>query len=120
MIDATTLLGKQVTVTIDRPIGSSHPRHTDIIYPLNYGYIADILAGDGMEIDAYVLGPTLPCISVSGTVIAVVERIDDVEDKLVVVADDRPENHEYTVEQIRTAVDFQERYFASTIVLWKG
>ena len=33
------MLGKIVTVKIDRPIGSSHPKYTDMIYPVNYGYI---------------------------------------------------------------------------------
>ncbi len=31
-------LGKKVTVTIDRPKGSMHPKH-GFMYPVNYGYI---------------------------------------------------------------------------------
>lgn len=29
-----------VTVTVDRPLGSRHPHHPDIVYPVNYGYVA--------------------------------------------------------------------------------
>ena len=50
------MLGETVTVTIDRPMGTYHPNHPDIYYPVNYGYIEGIIAGDGEEQDAYVLG----------------------------------------------------------------
>ena len=30
------MLGKIVTVKVDRPINSIHPKHKDIIYPINY------------------------------------------------------------------------------------
>lgn len=29
-----SFLGKIVTVTIDRPLGSAHPKHDDMIYPI--------------------------------------------------------------------------------------
>ena len=32
-------LGKTVNIKIDRPIGSMHPKHPELIYPINYGYI---------------------------------------------------------------------------------
>ena len=48
------LIGKRVTVKIDRPMGSYHPKHKDIFYPINYGYIEGIMAPDGEEQDAYV------------------------------------------------------------------
>jgi len=48
-------LGKLISVHIDRPIGSIHPKRW-YIYPVNYGYIPDTLNADGEEIDAYVLG----------------------------------------------------------------
>jgi len=49
-------LGTVVTVTIDRPLGTSHPKHPSIVYPINYGYIHGVLAPDGDWQDAYVLG----------------------------------------------------------------
>ena len=78
------MLGKKVTVLIDRKMGSVHPNHPDILYPLNYGHIPGLLAEDGEEQDAYVLGIDHPLDSFTGTVIAIIHREDDVEDKWVV------------------------------------
>mgnify|MGYP002508979944 CR=1 FL=1 len=41
------MIGDIVTVTIDRPLGSYHPEHKDMYYPINYGYIEGIIAPDG-------------------------------------------------------------------------
>ena len=41
-------LNKIVTVKVDRPMGSRHPRH-GFIYPVNYGYIPETISGDGEE-----------------------------------------------------------------------
>ena len=105
-------LGRSVVVTVDRPLGSEHP-DGGMVYPINYGFVAGTVAGDGEEIDAYVLGPEQPVASVSGRVVAIVERTDDVEDKLVVHA----AGPEPGREAIETAVAFQERYFDSTVVV---
>ena len=43
------MIGKRVTVKIDRPMGSYHPKYKDIYYPINYGYIEGIIALDGEE-----------------------------------------------------------------------
>lgn len=43
------MIGKIVKVTVDRPLGSYHPKHKDIYYPINYGYIEGIIALDGEE-----------------------------------------------------------------------
>ena len=51
-----SLLGKTLTITVDRPLGSSHPRYPEMIYPVNYGYVSGIVGGDGMEQDVYLLG----------------------------------------------------------------
>lgn len=77
-------LGTTVEVTIDRPLRSLHPTQDDIVYLLNYGFIANTVAGDGEPIDAYVVGVDIPIESAFGWVVAVVERRDDVENKLVV------------------------------------
>ncbi len=50
------MIGQKVTVKVDRPLGSYHPNHKDIYYPINYGYIEGIIAPDGEEQDAYILG----------------------------------------------------------------
>ena len=101
-------IGKPVHVVVDRPIGY---RHGDIVYPINYGYIPGILAGDGEDQDAYILGVSEPVAEFDGQVIAAIRRKNDCEDKLVVA----PAGAVYHQGQIAEAVRFQERYFVSTI-----
>ena len=40
-------------IVIDRPRGSRHPRLPHIIYPLDYGYLADTTSPDGDGIDVW-------------------------------------------------------------------
>lgn len=105
------MIGDIVTVTVDRPLGSVHPKHPDIIYPINYGFIAGIMAPDGEEQDAYLLGISVPVKTFTGKVIAVIHRFDDVEEKWVVA----PENLRLSKDEIREAVSFQEQYFQTEI-----
>ncbi len=102
---------KLVTVTVDRPLGSCHPRHPDIRYPINYGFVPGVMAPDGEEQDAYILGVEEPVESFTGRLIAVIHRLDDVEDKWVVA----PEDRTFTEAEIREQVRFQERFFHSEI-----
>ena len=99
--------GKTVTVTIDRPLGSYHPQHKNLYYPINYGFVAGILAPDGEEQDAYVLGVDTPVSTFCGRVIAIIHRKNDCEDKWVVA----PADATYTEEDIRAQTYFQEQYF---------
>ena len=105
------MLGKTVKVVVDRPLGSSHPKHEDIVYPVNYGYIPGLMAPDGEEQDAYILGSHEPLQEFEGRVIAIIHRLDDVEDKWVVV----PEGMSFTKEEIIAQVAFQEQYFRTEI-----
>ncbi len=41
------------SVVIDRPRGSSHPRYSHCIYPVDYGYLADTASMDGEGIDLW-------------------------------------------------------------------
>ena len=66
------MLGKLVKVTVDRPLGSYHPKHKDMYYPINYGYIEGIIAGDGEEQDAYIIGIDEPIKEFTGRVIAII------------------------------------------------
>ena len=110
------MLGKTVTVTVDRPLGSFHPEHEDISYPINYGYIKGIMAPDGEEQDAYILGVDVPVKTFTGRVIAIIRRADDVEEKWVAA----PDGVTFTEEEIREAVRFQEQYFQSEVAeMWK-
>lgn len=79
------MIGKIVTVTVDRAMGTYHPKHPDIYYPTNYGYIKGIMAPDGEEQDAYILGVDEPVEEFTGRVIAIIHRKDDVEDRKSVV-----------------------------------
>lgn len=101
------MIGSIVTVTIDRPLGSRHPKHKDIVYPVNYGYVEGIMAPDGEEQDAYVLGVHTPVKKFTGKVIAIIHRFDDVEEKWVVA----PDGHNYSEQEIKEQVHFQEQYF---------
>lgn len=107
------MIGKIVSVTVDRPLGSFHPKHPDIYYPINYGYIAGIMAPDGEEQDAYILGVDVPLQTFTGSVIAVIHRHNDVEDKWVVA----PEGVVFTQEEIAARTYFQEQYFDSEIIM---
>ena len=100
-----------VKVIVDRPMGSAHPKHDDLIYPVNYGYVEGIIAGDGEEQDTYILGVDKPLKEFVGKVIAIIHRKDDVEDKWVVV----PEGVQYTKDEIAEQVRFQEQYFDTVI-----
>ena len=51
-----SFLGEKVHVEMDRPIGTEHPKHPGLYYPINYGYVPGVLGGDGEELDVYVLG----------------------------------------------------------------
>lgn len=105
------LSGRVVTVTVDRPLGSTHPTHKDIVYPVNYGYVEGIPAPDGEWQDAYILGVEKPVTEFAGEVIAVIRRFDDIEDKWVVA----PSGKSFSPDEIDEAVKFQEQYFKGTI-----
>ena len=101
------VLGQQVSGTIDRPLGSCHPRHPEMLYPVNYGYVDGQMAGDGAEQDVYVMGCDQPLKTFTGTVIAVIHRLNDCEDKWIVSLDGK----DYSDAVLQHAVSFQEQYF---------
>jgi len=109
--DAKDFLGRKVAVKIDRPLGSRHPEW-GFIYPVNYGFVSGVTAPDGDDLDAYVLGIFEPLEVFTGSCIAVIHRLDDDDDKIVLA----PEGKDYTDEQISALTDFQERFFQSVIV----
>lgn len=107
------MIGDIVNVIVDRPLGSYHPKHKDIYYSVNYGYVPGIIAPDGEEQDAYILGVDEPLKEFEGKVIAIIHRLDDVEDKWVVA----PKNVSFTKEEIVAQVAFQEQYFQIEILV---
>lgn len=107
------MIGAVVTITVDRPMGSFHPEHNDIFYPINYGYIEGVIAPDGEEQDAYILGVDKAVEKFTGKIIAIIHRLDDAEDKWVVC----PENKTFSKEEIAQQVRFQEQFFKTEIIV---
>lgn len=112
MTKAREFLGKLVTVTVDRSLGSTHPRHHDIVYEANYGFVPNTISPDGEELDAYVLGVNKPLTTFTGRCIAYIHRTNDDDDKLIVI----PDGSTLTNEDIHAATHFQEQYFMSEII----
>jgi 8-oxo-dGTP pyrophosphatase MutT (NUDIX family) len=115
------IIGRVVKGRIDRPMGSFHPRHPNLYYPVNYGYVTGIIGGDGSEQDIYLLGEKAPVSEYTGVVIAVYHRYDDNETKWIVVPSDEngkiredvkiPDNDEIYAE-----IAFQEQFFSGVLV----
>lgn len=112
MEDYTDILGRFVKGKIDRPLGSYHPKHPDMYYPVNYGYVNNIIAGDKAEQDVYLLNVDEPVEEFEGIVIAVYHRYNDVEDKWIVIPEGSPVP---TQTEILKAIYFQEKYFYGTL-----
>ena len=108
---ASDFLGKKVTIKIDRPLGTRHPKH-GFMYMVNYGFIPNTISPDGEELDAYLLGVFEPVEEYTGEVIAIIHRTNDNDDKLIVV----PEGVSYSKKAIEALTEFQERFFKKVII----
>ena len=113
MTDSKDFLNKIVDIVIDRPLGSKHSeKYPNHIYPINYGYVPNTISGDGEELDCYILGVFEPLKTFKGKCIAIIHRINDNDDKLIVV----PEGKNYSDTEISVLTEFQERFFESEII----
>ena len=110
-VQPESFAGKKVHIVVDRPIGYNHK---GIIYPVNYGYIPGVFAGDGEEQDVYILGVSHPLREFDGIIIGAALRKDDVEDKLIAA----PEGMTFSPGEMARAVRFQEQYFDTEILLF--
>ena len=104
-------LGKVLKIEIDRPLGSTHPKH-GFIYPVNYGFVPNTISGDGEELDCYLLGVFEPVENFEGKCIAIIHRTNDNDDKLIIV----PDGKNYDDSAIETLTEFQEQYFKHIII----
>ena len=104
-------LNKNIEVIIDRPLGSKHPKY-DFIYPVNYGYVPNTISEDGEELDCYVLGIFEPIKEFKGKCIAIIHRLNDSDDKLIIV----PEDRKFSNKEIDVLVEFQEKFFKHEII----
>lgn len=108
----SSYLGKTVRIKIDRPIGYVHKKPgKTLVYPINYGYIPGILGGDGEELDVYLLGVDEPVEEFEGRIIGIVYRQNDVEDKLIMA----PAGAAFDKETIEKQIDFQEKYYITSV-----
>jgi len=105
-------MGRTVRIVIDRPLGYVHKKEKyTLVYPINYGFIPGVIGGDGDEQDVYLLGVPEPVEEYEARIIGAVRREDDVEDKLIAA----PEGAVFTPEEMAAAVEFQEKYYRSTV-----
>ena len=100
-------LGKTVSIKIDRPIGSVHPKYPDLVYPVNYGSIPNAFSGNGKELEVYLLGVSVPVEEYTARIIGIVHRHNDAEDKLVAA----PHGFHFDQQTVSAAVHFQEQYY---------
>ncbi len=107
----TAYIGQIVRVVMDRPMGTTHPKH-GFLYPVNYGYIPNTVSGDGEELDAYVLCVNEAVSEFTGRCVAIIHRTNDNDDKLVVV----PDGVTISDADIESAVAFQEQWFEHILV----
>jgi inorganic pyrophosphatase len=108
---AKAFLGKSITITIGRPMGTRHPKY-GFEYKANYGFVDGIKAPDGDDLDAYYLGVNEVLQTGNGICIAIAHRRDNDDDKLIVV----PEGADMSDEEIMAAIHFQEQWFDTKIV----
>ncbi len=109
--DNQKYLNQIITVQIDRPLGSKHPKH-GFEYPVNYGFVPGTISGDGEELDAYVLGLDTPVAMYVGRCIAIVHRTNDNDDKLIVV----PDGVDMDDATIEHEIKFQEQWFKHILI----
>ena len=109
---AEQYLGEEVSIIIDRPLGSKHPKH-GFLYEVNYGYVPGTQSADGEELDAYYLGVSLPLHTAQGRGIAIIHQLNDGDDKLVIGPGTQVNLSD---DEIAKAVNFQEQWFDSEIL----
>lgn len=104
-------LGQKISIIIDRLLGTNHPKH-GYKYELNYGYLPDTVAPDGEEIDAYIIDLDQPVEEATGTCIAIIHRLNDNDDKLVISTS----NKNVSNDEINKLTNFQEKFFKHEII----
>ncbi len=102
-------LGKKVEIIIDQAFGTIYE---GAIYSLNYGYVPGTIAPDGEGLDAYFLDSKEPLKKAEGVCIAIIHRLEDDDDKLILAK----EGAEYSDSEIEELVNFREKYFKHIII----
>jgi inorganic pyrophosphatase len=68
-------------ITIDRPAQTAHPEYSEIVYPMDYGFIPDTMSTDGEAVDVFVGEGALGLV---GLILTTDHRQTDREMKLLV------------------------------------
>ena len=105
-------LNKTIKIKINRQLGSFHPEY-NLRYRVNYGYVPGTKAADKEEIDAYVLGVAEPLEEFKGRCAAIIHRLEDNDDKLVVIS---LRLRDISDKEIKAKTNFQEKFFKSVII----
>lgn len=102
---------KIFSAVIDRPVGFKDSFGN--VYLINYGYIPELMGGDGEEQDVYIISrdQQQPLENFTGKLVAIIHRRDDIEDKWVLA----PANEEIDKILIAEQTQFMEQYFDSWI-----
>lgn len=111
LILAKSFLNQIVEVVIDKPLGCVYSKYKTL-FKVNYGFIPNTIAPDGKELDAYVLKVDKPLEKFTGRVVAIVHRLNDDDDKLVII----PDGKTITDEEINKLTNFQEQFFKHEII----
>ena len=93
--EAIDTLVSSADIVIDRPKGSTHPRFSEVIYEVDYGYLENTVSMDGGGLDVW--RGTLPENSVNAIICTVDLMKRDSEMKLLVGC---------TEEEIKLIYDF--------------
>ena len=109
---AEQYLGKEVSIIIDRPLGSKHPKH-GFLYEVNYGSVPGTRSADGEELDAYYLGVSRPLHTAQGRCIAIIHRLNDDDDKLAIVPGPQVNLSD---DEIAKVVNSKEQWFDGEIL----
>jgi inorganic pyrophosphatase len=105
------IIGETYRVIVENPIGSINEMYPDIIYELNHGYIDGVMSADGEPQRAYVLGVSQKIKEFVGELIAIIHRLNDVENIWVI------SRKKFSKEEILEKVSFIEKYFKIEILM---
>ena len=107
-------IGKEVYVKIDKPLGCRPKKeYPEFEYKLNYGYVPNTISGDGEELDCYVVGIDKPIEECTGKCVAIIHRVNEDDDKLIIAIDDK----HYTAFEIEELTYFSEEHHKSFIYM---
>ena len=99
-------IGKNMTVHIDRPLGSVRGKNRHAVYPINCGRVTLHYNGYS-ELGAYLLGVDRPVNEFHGVVVGVVIHRNDGKDKIIIA----PKGAVLNQAQIAEMIYFKEKYY---------